>query len=128
MDIRGSGLLIDHEYGVSPGGRVKAVLQIAFLDGRVRVPYVLMSVLGGCPIGVGAPPVGQIGSGAQVNVSPCGIVVRGVETRQRVLREMFDLLGARFAPINAAPPMTLLGVSRLALPELMIEFEATAVD
>lgn len=38
----------------------------------------------------------------------------------------FDLLGARFGPAGAAPPMTLLGVVRLALPELMIEFEATA--
>ena len=38
----------------------------------------------------------------------------------------FDLLGARFGPAGAAPPMTLLGVSRLALAELMIEFEATA--
>jgi enamine deaminase RidA (YjgF/YER057c/UK114 family) len=40
----------------------------------------------------------------------------------------FDVLGARFGPINAAPPMTLLGVSRLALPTLMFEIEATATD
>ncbi len=40
----------------------------------------------------------------------------------------FDVLGARFGPINAAPPMTLLGVSRLALPTLMFEIEATAAD
>jgi enamine deaminase RidA (YjgF/YER057c/UK114 family) len=40
----------------------------------------------------------------------------------------FDLLGARFGPLQAAPPMTLLGVTRLALPGLMIEFEATAAD
>lgn len=39
----------------------------------------------------------------------------------------FDLLGARFGPLNAAPPMTLLGVVRLALPPLMFEIEATAV-
>ena len=38
----------------------------------------------------------------------------------------FDLLGARFGPVNARPPMTLLGVSRLALEGLMIELEATA--
>lgn len=38
----------------------------------------------------------------------------------------FDLLGARFGPVGAAPPMTLVGVSRLALPPLMIEIEATA--
>ena len=39
----------------------------------------------------------------------------------------FDLLGARLGPSGAAPPQTLLGVSRLALPELMIELEATAM-
>ncbi len=38
----------------------------------------------------------------------------------------FDLLGMRMGPIGAAPPMTLLGVTRLALPPLMIEVEATA--
>lgn len=38
----------------------------------------------------------------------------------------FDLLGMRFGPLNAAPPMTLLGVTRLAIPGLMFEIEATA--
>ncbi|MEM1344611.1 MAG: RidA family protein [Pseudomonadota bacterium] len=38
----------------------------------------------------------------------------------------FDLLGQRFGPIGCAPPMTLLGVSRLALPGLLFEIEATA--
>ena len=40
----------------------------------------------------------------------------------------FDLLGARFGPVGAAPPMTLLGVTRLAVSELMIEIEATAAE
>jgi len=39
----------------------------------------------------------------------------------------FDLLGARFGPLNAAPPMTVLGVTRLAVPPLMFEIEATAI-
>lgn len=38
----------------------------------------------------------------------------------------FDLFGMRFGPLNCAPPMTLLGVTRLALPGLMFEIEATA--
>lgn len=38
----------------------------------------------------------------------------------------FDLLGMRFGAAGAAPPMTLLGVTRLAMPSLMIELEATA--
>lgn len=38
----------------------------------------------------------------------------------------FDLLGQRLGPAGAAPPMTLLGVTRLALAPLMIEIEATA--
>lgn len=40
----------------------------------------------------------------------------------------FDLLGARLGPAGAAPPMTLLGTTRLALPGLMIELQADAAD
>ena len=40
----------------------------------------------------------------------------------------FDVLGSHFGPAGAAPPMTLVGVTRLALPPLMFEIEATAVD
>jgi len=38
----------------------------------------------------------------------------------------FDLLGMRFEPTRSAPPMTLLGVTRLAMPSLLFEIEATA--
>jgi enamine deaminase RidA (YjgF/YER057c/UK114 family) len=38
----------------------------------------------------------------------------------------FDLLGMRFGPRHCAPPMTLLGVTRLAIPGLLFEIEATA--
>jgi enamine deaminase RidA (YjgF/YER057c/UK114 family) len=38
----------------------------------------------------------------------------------------FDILGQKFGPFNNTPPMTLLGVTRLAMPELMFEIEATA--
>ena len=38
----------------------------------------------------------------------------------------FDLMGMRFGAAGAAPPMTLVGVTRLALPGLMFEVEATA--
>jgi enamine deaminase RidA (YjgF/YER057c/UK114 family) len=40
----------------------------------------------------------------------------------------FDLLGQRFGPHRVSPPMTLLGVTRLALPGLLFEIEATAAD
>jgi enamine deaminase RidA (YjgF/YER057c/UK114 family) len=40
----------------------------------------------------------------------------------------FDLLGARLGPVGAAPPSTLVGVTRLAIPGLLIEFEANAAD
>lgn len=39
----------------------------------------------------------------------------------------FDLVAARFGAAGVAPPMTLLGVARLAMPGLMVEFEATAM-
>lgn len=38
----------------------------------------------------------------------------------------FDVLGMRFGAVQSAPPMTLLGVTRLAIPGLLIEIEATA--
>jgi len=38
----------------------------------------------------------------------------------------FDLLGMRFGPFQCAPPMTLLGVTRLAVPGLLFEIDATA--
>lgn len=38
----------------------------------------------------------------------------------------FDLLGMRFGPAGVRPPMTLLGVNRLAMPSLLIEIEALA--
>lgn len=39
----------------------------------------------------------------------------------------FDLMGMRLGPHQVAPPMTLLGVTRLALPDLMFEIQATAM-
>jgi enamine deaminase RidA (YjgF/YER057c/UK114 family) len=38
-----------------------------------------------------------------------------------------DVIGARLGAVGIKPPGTLLGVSRLAFPELMIEMEATAM-
>jgi len=39
----------------------------------------------------------------------------------------FDVLGGRFGPQKNNPPMTVLGVTGLAIPPLMFEIEATAV-
>ncbi|HEX2273558.1 MAG TPA: RidA family protein [Acidimicrobiales bacterium] len=41
--------------------------------------------------------------------------------------EHFGILAGRLAAAGVAPPGTLLGVARLAFPELMVELEATAV-
>ncbi len=40
----------------------------------------------------------------------------------------FDLMGMRFGAVQNAPPMTLLGVTRLAIPSLLFEIEATAAS
>lgn len=40
----------------------------------------------------------------------------------------FALVGARLGAAGCTPAMTLLGVTRLAFPELMVEIEATAAD
>ena len=39
----------------------------------------------------------------------------------------FDLMGMRFGPHRVAPPMTLLGVTCLAIPGLLFEIEAMAM-
>ena len=57
-----------------------------------------------------------------------GDVVRlgGYATDVDAALENFDLMGQRFGPHQVAPPMTLLGVTRLAIPGLLFEIEATA--
>ena len=40
----------------------------------------------------------------------------------------YGAMAERMAAAGVAPPGTLLGVARLAFPELMVEIEATAVD
>ncbi len=46
---------------------------------------------------------------------------------ERFLPEGAPVLGARFAESGCRPASTLLGVARLARPELLVEIEATAV-
>jgi|SRR5581483_1650482 len=45
----------------------------------------------------------------------------------RFLTEAAEVLGSRLAQAGCRPASTLLGVTRLAYPELLIEIEATAV-
>jgi enamine deaminase RidA (YjgF/YER057c/UK114 family) len=40
----------------------------------------------------------------------------------------YDVIGERFGAVGVQPPGMLLGVTRLAYPELMVELEATAAD
>ena len=56
------------------------------------------------------------------NVTRLGVYATDVDEALK----NFDLMGMRFGPHQVAPPMTLLGVTRLALPGLMFEIEATA--
>lgn len=58
------------------------------------------------------------------NVIRLGIFTTDVDETMK----HFDVLGSRFGPVKASPPMTLLGVNRLAIPQLMFEIEATAAD
>jgi enamine deaminase RidA (YjgF/YER057c/UK114 family) len=40
----------------------------------------------------------------------------------------YDVIASRFGAAGVQPPCTLLGVTRLASPDLMVEMEATAAD
>ncbi|MEM8860564.1 MAG: RidA family protein [Chloroflexota bacterium] len=44
------------------------------------------------------------------------------------LMKNFDVIGGRFGSVGAAPPQSVLGVTRLAIPPLMFEIVATAAD
>lgn len=57
------------------------------------------------------------------NVIRLGVYTTDVDTAL----QNFDVMGARFAPHRVAPPMTLLGVSRLAVAGLLFEIEAMAM-
>ena len=56
------------------------------------------------------------------NVTRLGVYATDVDDALK----NFDLMGMRFGPHQSAPPMTLLGVTRLAIPGLLFEIEATA--
>ncbi|MEM1078907.1 MAG: RidA family protein [Pseudomonadota bacterium] len=56
------------------------------------------------------------------NITRLGIYATDVD---KALKN-FDLMGMRFGAFQAAPPMTLLGVTRLAVPGLLFEIDATA--
>uniref|UniRef100_UPI003F79CB96 RidA family protein n=1 Tax=Streptosporangium sp. H16 TaxID=3444184 RepID=UPI003F79CB96 len=43
------------------------------------------------------------------------------------LFEHYGVLASRLGAAGAAPPTTMLGVVRLAIPDLMVELEGTAV-
>ncbi len=58
------------------------------------------------------------------NVTRLGVYTTDVDEAMK----HFDVFGARFGPAGVAPPMTLLGITRLAIPGLMFEIEATAAD
>jgi enamine deaminase RidA (YjgF/YER057c/UK114 family) len=42
--------------------------------------------------------------------------------------ENYDVLGAKLSRFGATPPMSLIGISRLAMPSLLVEIDATAAD
>ena len=45
-----------------------------------------------------------------------------------LLKEHRGILTERLQAVGVSPPQTLLGVARLALPEMLVEIEATAVQ
>lgn len=56
------------------------------------------------------------------NIVKLGVYVTDIDEALK----NFDVMGMRFGPHRVSPPMTLLGVTRLAIPELVFEIEATA--
>lgn len=59
-----------------------------------------------------------------INISKLSIFTTNVDETMK----HFDIFGQRFGSVNASPPMTLVEVSRLAIPGLMFEIDAMAVS
>ncbi|GHH32763.1 RidA family protein [Lentzea cavernae] len=65
---------------------------------------------------------------AGAGMTPANLVRLTVYTTDvDLLFQHYGVLAARLGAAQAAPPTTMLGVSRLALPDLMVELEGTAV-
>ena len=65
---------------------------------------------------------------AAAGMSLAGLVRLNVYTTDvDLLFQHYGVLAGRLGAAGAAPPTTMLGVVRLALPTLMVELEATAV-
>lgn len=76
-------------------------------------------------IGLALDNLEAVLAGADMNLS--NVIKLGVyATDVDEALKNFDLMGMRFGPVQCAPPMTLLGVTRLAIPGLLFEIEATA--
>lgn len=58
------------------------------------------------------------------NISKLSIFTTDVDETMK----NFDILGAKFGQVGASPTMTLVEVTRLAVPGLMFEVEAIAFD
>jgi enamine deaminase RidA (YjgF/YER057c/UK114 family) len=66
---------------------------------------------------------------AGANMTLAGVVRFNIFTTDvDALVACFDIFRDRFGAAGVQPPCTLLGVTRLAFPELMVELEATAAD
>lgn len=76
-------------------------------------------------IGLALDNLEAVLAGAGMNLSNV-IKLRVYATDVDEALKNFDLMGMRFGPVQCAPPMTLLGVTRLAIPGLLFEIEATA--
>ncbi|TDC22613.1 RidA family protein [Kribbella albertanoniae] len=65
---------------------------------------------------------------AEAGMSLANVIRLNVYTTDvDLLFQHYGVLAARLGAAQVAPPTTMLGVSRLALPDLMVELEATAV-
>lgn len=65
---------------------------------------------------------------AEANMSLANVVRLNVYTTDvDLLFQHYGTLAARLGAAGVAPPATMLGVTRLAIPDLMVELEATAV-
>lgn len=115
------------QFGFNQGEIVEGGQRVLFCAGQTSVDGEGNPMFAGAQVSLAVDNLEAVLAGAAMtfaNVVRLNIYTTDVDA---FIANGGGALGERTAAAGVAPPGTLLGVARLAFPELMVELEATAV-
>lgn len=118
------------EYGFNQGELVEGVSRVLYLSGQAAMSADGQPQFAGdmaAQINLALDNIEDVLKSAGMGLS--NIVRLNLYTTDvDLLFANYGVIAERLGVAGAAPPGSMLGVTRLAFPELMVELEATAVD